>query len=520
MTPHRFSSLLLSLTQRLAFREWLLLTCLLTLAAFGLGWQNGLGRADQSMYDLLLSANGRAARSDIIIVAIDDYSISQLGRWPWPRQLHAQLLQQILPAHPRRVGLDVILTEPEKTSLGTTNDSGDRALSTALRAQDSVLPVISTNTGAGLVMLPPIPMLACAAAALGHINLQLDSDGVLRSFTPYKTDGTQRWPHFALAMSQPLPAKSEHCEPTGTHATLVPAINSSTNPIRIAFSGGSGHFKSVPYVSVLRGEVPAQFFHDKYVLVGATALGMADSYPTPVSGLNGAMSGIEINANILAGLLDHKTIATAAGWQTALFCSVPVLLALLGYLLLSPRLSLLCTLLLIPTTLAFSWMLLRIGVWLPPAAALVVLLLSYPLWSWRRLEAAIAYLGKEFVRLEREPHLLPETAATIPDHERPLQDLLERRIRAMRSAARRVRDLRQFVSDSLNSFPDVALVTTPNGSILLLNRHANSYLKEQDIHGLDHTILAQLFGKLSSLQAVNQAANQRFRWPDLLDLNR
>lgn len=501
--------------QRLAFREWLLLTCLLTLLAAGLAWQNGLGRIDQSLYDLLLSADGRPARDDIIIVAIDDYSLAELGRWPWPRARHAELLHNIAGAAPRAIGLDVLLPEPEPAAVGGIR-TGDQALAAALAAnRRTVLPAIVANRGIGLVMAPPIAELACAARALGHINLQLDGDGVLRNFAPHVVQDGIWWPHFALALAADRPAPAAGACGEVPEVAVATAIRSDAL-LRIPFAGGSGHFQSVPYVAVLRGEVPPQFFADKYVLIGATALGMADSYPTPVSGLNGAMAGIEINANILAGLLDGKSIALAARWQTALFCALPVLLALLGYLFLSPRLSLLSTAGLLLLTLAASFLALRAGIWLAPGAALLALLVSYPLWSWRRLETAISYLGQEFMRLDREPHLLPETPST--DSAEPLADLLEQRIRAMTSAARRVRDLRQFVSDSLNSFPDAVLITAPDGRVLLANRHAHAYLATLGLAANQEALLPYLFGALSAPQAIDQRANVVVEWADLLDL--
>lgn len=501
--------------RRLALREWLLLLCLLTLLAGGLGWQRGLGRVDQSLYDGLLAANGRPARGDILIVAIDDYSIAELGRWPWSRALHAQLLDTIAAAGPRAIGLDVILSEPEHTT-ADGGRPGDRALVAALAANGrTVLPVIASNSGGGLVPAPPIPELACSAGALGHINLQLDADGVLRSYFAHAGKGSIGHPHFALAMLAPLPHAPE---PDCTTAAPAPADTDSWHhdaPALIPYAGGSGHFRSVPYVSVLRGEVPAQFFADKYVLVGATAVGMADSYPTPVSGLAGAMAGIEINANILASRLDAVTLRAAAPWQNALFCCLPVWLALLAYPLLSPRLSLLATAALILATLAASGLALGAGLWLAPGAALAALILCWPLWSWRRLEAAIAYLGQEFMRLEQEPHLLPETPVTA---QKPLADLLERRIQAMTRAVRRVRDLRRFVFDSVNSFPDAALVTAPDGRLLLANRHAHAYLATLGIDAGETAPLPLLFAALSTPQPIDVRPNHRFDWSDLLDL--
>src|SRR5579864_7695348 len=86
--------------RRVALRQWLTLTLLLLSLTAALGYQNGLVQLDQPLYDLFMRVNSRPARDDIIIVGIDDYSISQLGRWPWSRTLHAQLLNNIMQARP------------------------------------------------------------------------------------------------------------------------------------------------------------------------------------------------------------------------------------------------------------------------------------------------------------------------------------------------------------------------------------------------------------------------------------
>jgi signal transduction histidine kinase len=285
--------------------------------------------------------------------------------------------------------------------------------------------------------------------------------------------------------------------------------------LHIPFKGSVGHFQSIPYVSVLRGEVPDAFFTNKYVLIGATALGMADAYPTPVSGTLGSMPGIEINAHILASVLDGDDIRIAPRWKTVLFNVLPVFMALVGYLLLSPRRSLMATSAWLLITLGASFLALRFGVWIPPAAAILVLIVSYPLWSWRRLEAAITYLGQEFTRLDREPHLLPEEPIA---HADDMTDMLDQRITAMKNAARRVRDLRQFVSDNLDNLPDATLVTTVDGRVLLANRHANEYYRTIGLDNLRDVYMVDLLRHLKSPQPVDPVANQSFHWQDLLDL--
>lgn len=520
------SNWLSPLVRRLAVREWLTIVAGMVLLAGALGWQNGLGRLDQTLYDQFLSMNQRPARDDIIIIAIDDYSLAQLGRWPWPRPLHAQLLEQLAPAKPRAIGLDLILTEPERT--GAINKRpGDKAIAAALAAnQHTVLPIVMANAGAGLAAAMPTADIAQAARTLGHINLEHDNDGVVRSVYLYEGQNGAWWPHFSLALAQ-LGNPDILRTGAGTYKINLDAPAAKPRPtisaptanwqrerrFQIPFAGNSGHFRSVPYVTVLRGEVPNSFFTDKYVLIGATAIGMTDSYPTAVSGGAGAMPGIEINANILAGLLDHQSIIVAQPWQAALFSVLPVIIALFGYFLLPPRQSLLLNAALLFVTLATSYFALRAGLWLAPSAALLALLIAYPLWSWRRLEAAITYLGQEFIRLDREPHLLPEAAkeSTL------IEDVLEHRMNAMENAARRVRDLRQFVSDSLNSLPDATLVTTTDGHVLLANKHATQYFSSIGFQDINGALLPYLFSSLESPEPINQHINAKFDWWHLLD---
>lgn len=511
--------------QQLTLREWFVLFSGLLILVGALGWQNGLGRLDQSRYDLFLSAQSTPARDDIIIVAIDDYSLSQLGRWPWPRTLHADLISQLNKAKPRAIGLDVIFPESEPPQADGSRP-GDARLAAALaQSGRTVLPIAMINAGRGLTVGLPIPELTQAAHALGHINLEHDSDGVVRSVFLREGRNGVWWPHFAAALLATGNAVQQADTRARAPAKISPQGNAAgadhwqrTDQLHIPFNGGVGHFRSVSYVSVLRGEVPAEFFTGKYVMIGATALGMADAYPTPVSGSSGAMPGVEIHAQILSSLLDGKSIYIAPPWVTALFTVIPVLMAMFGYLLLSPRLSLLAMAIWVLIVVATSYIALRMGVWLPPSAALIMLVISYPLWSWRRLEAAITYLGQEFIRLDKEPHLLPEERAAAQGGE--MSDVLEQRISAMQNAARRVRDLRQFVSDNLDNLPDAMLVTTVEGRVLLANKHASEYYRSIGLADVRGMSIIDLLGRLDAPQPIDQGANLSFDWPDLLDLGR
>ena len=83
------------------------------------------------------------------------------------------------------------------------------------------------------------------------------------------------------------------------------------------------------------GKAGAERFRGKIVLVGATATGLGDSLPTPVSGWNQPMAGVEINANLIDALRRGIAIESVeARWRIAL----TLLLLLLPYLI-YPRLK-------------------------------------------------------------------------------------------------------------------------------------------------------------------------------------
>jgi signal transduction histidine kinase len=96
--------------------------------------------------------------------------------------------------------------------------------------------------------------------------------------------------------------------------------------------------------------------------------------------------------------------------------------------------------------------------------------------------------------------------------------VLEQRITAMEKAARRVRDLRQFVSDSLDSLPDATLVTTVEGRVLLANKHATDYYGTVGFDNVSGMCIYHLLLHLNTPQPLGQTISTSFEWAELLDL--
>jgi len=171
-----------------------------------------------------------------------------------------------------------------------------------------------------------------------------------------------------------------------------------------------------------------------------------------------------------SSLARNGAIERAGPWANAAFSSVPVAALMVALLLLAPRRGLPCAGLMLLLTLAASFLLLRVaGLWFAPVAALAGLLLAYPLWRWRRLEATLRTLGAALVRLDTEPRI---PADARPGDGRRGGDPVEQCFLALEAAAVRLRAARRFASDILESLPDAALVADREGRVLLANRAA------------------------------------------------
>ena len=423
---------------RLSTALILLLVALLT------GYSGVLGRVDNLLYDLGQRVHSRPPPADLIIVAIDEDSLSKLGRWPWSRRLHAALINRLKADGARVIGLDLVIAEPD-----TADQPADAALAEAiLHAGNVVLPVLleSSRVNGQLLETLPLPLLLEQAAALGRVHVELDEDGIARSIYLWEGVGTPAWPHFAQAVLSTaglLPDSYSKTPPDTPDA--MPFALVRQDPRRISYLGPPGHVQTLSYAQVLTGEFAPGTFRNKIALVGATAAGMGDLLPTPVSGLRQPMPGVEVHANAMESMRSNSLIQKV---DLPGMLVVVALLALMPLLWL-PRLNPLGGLL-----FSVGWFVLVVAaaislpavsnLWFPVAGALLAILLAYPVWSWRRLESAGRFLDHELKRLRQE--LGPEASVQprLQSH-----DPFEMRIRQVQAAAHRLRHFREEQRETL-----------------------------------------------------------------------
>jgi adenylate cyclase len=314
-------------------------------------WPMGLvQRLDGWVHDQAVQmAASHSADRRVVIVAVDESSLADWGRWPWPRQRMADLIDALFEEQGVAVvGLDMVFTDA---------DAGDKRLAKALTNRPVVLGQYFTNDAGARrtgILGPGLPgdpiftnpfnawtqwsayganqaILTAAVTSTGHLNALLDPDGVVRSL-PAVVEHEGAW-HEALALGvyrswkkmepwrvQTMPWHAAHAvqalvpveagQPTwavGQHAGLV-----------VPFRGASGGvFEQVSASDVGEGRLAPQSLQGAVVLVGATAPGLMNRQSTSI-GID--MPSVEIHAHMVSALLDGRI------WVRPVFA--PIVLAL------------------------------------------------------------------------------------------------------------------------------------------------------------------------------------------------
>ncbi|PXW95481.1 diguanylate cyclase (GGDEF)-like protein [Sphaerotilus hippei] len=278
-----------------------------------------LHRAEWLTFDLVMQAAARvqAARGPVqpqVIVAIDDASLQSLGRWPWPREVHARLIDRLHDAGSAAIGYDVMFSEP-----GT--EPGDAALAAAVaRHGRVVMPVSSARLGPTLDLsaLLPLPALAGAAAGLGHTRLEPDADARVRRLHLEQRLGTGSWEAMPLVLARVQRAseragrRAEDLPPWGAEprmGTDAPWPAAVGGPGReVMLPGGQTEVRQVSAVQVLNDPQLAPALRGAVIWVGVTAQGLGHTIATPAATEGRLWSGVQWQAQVFEALQQARLI--------------------------------------------------------------------------------------------------------------------------------------------------------------------------------------------------------------------
>ncbi|WP_337268320.1 CHASE2 domain-containing protein [Oryzifoliimicrobium ureilyticus] len=245
-------------------------------------------------FDLISTINLPDLPDDApVIVAIDEPSLSALNvQWPWPRSLHARLIEQLRASGAKAIGLDIIMAEP-------STPGNDAAMTAAVRS-DVVLAgdetTIPTPQADQTIRALPLADFTAAGAKAGIASIDLSRDGVFRTIPKYD-DG------FARVLASIADNQA--------YGNATAALVQTFGPART--------YPTVSYYQALDPQnfLPKGIFKDRVVLVGLSLQnapsidkGGADAFATAYTVHTGKLvSGVEIQATIFDNLRHNLAIA-------------------------------------------------------------------------------------------------------------------------------------------------------------------------------------------------------------------
>ena len=263
----------------------------------------------------------RPANDNIIIVAIDERSLNEIGLPPWPRFFMAEAVSILAEAGAAAIGVAVTYD-----TVGPVPEY-DEALINAARGTDRL--VLGAIGNVSLFQrsdahLLEIDYLALPFGELGEIatagflNLPPDEDGVTRhALTAFRYGDI-------TARSLPFEVYRTFRRATGQepiYSSNIPLDNNGQFPVR--FVGRPGSFNTVSFWGVINEHYPAAMFKDSIVLIGVYAHGLETTFTTSIERALPTF-GIEIYANIVQNFMEGIFVTEAAWWLNILvlvFCA-------------------------------------------------------------------------------------------------------------------------------------------------------------------------------------------------------
>ena len=299
---------------------------LLELFATGL-----LNNLEYAFNDSLLAyhAERRVPDGNTLIIDIDERSLEAMaevhGRFPWPRSVHAEVVEWVAAQQPRAILFDILFTDPDRL-----HPDDDAYLAEVAAAQPNLffpfVPLNNDDPNAGVPLntvgealgfsrteqasdTAHVALLLPYTAAyingrMGSIEFLEDSDGVARHYPLYQEVEGWRLPS--------LPAKA---------ATALGYKLPAGEQIRLNWQGPALSYPRISYSDLYQDlsrrvpQRPRDEFRNKVVIIGSTATGLHDLRTTPIASLHPAT---EIIATALDNLRQGDYLRDAPRWLPAL----------------------------------------------------------------------------------------------------------------------------------------------------------------------------------------------------------
>jgi adenylate cyclase len=333
-------------------------------------------------YDIRFKAMRGPVRHNkgIVIIAIDETSVAELGRFPWSRELFRELIDFASKAGAKAVLLDVLFPEKESTEVdgrlaSSIKDSGIMTLAAAFEFSED---------GSVASMINNIPVLAGSAKNTAHINVFPDEDGVIRWTRLAISYQGRLYP--SLGLTAAMEAMGADGVEVGDYGVVLGSKTIPTDMdagMLINYAGPPGTYERFSFSDVIKGRVESRQLKDKVIFVGATAVGIYDLRVTPFSSNS---PGVEVNANIADNILRGDFMRRGGVEALIDLLSIATLGVVVSLITVTLRASMSFPLVMVLAAgyVLFSYLMFLAGRWLSMVYPFFSLVLSYSVTAYLR----------------------------------------------------------------------------------------------------------------------------------------
>lgn len=286
----------------------------------------------------------------LVLAAIDDKSLAEIGRWPWSRTQIIKLVNKLNTYGAKVIAFDIFFSEPE---MACNVESPDAKLAQTLKkfqatpgnkiilpysvakretkkideenyfkeAPDQLLNfMMDTRQAEGSNLqeylaekkVYPIDVLANSDVGIAHIEAEADADGVFRHYPVTANVGSIYLPSFSLQSYEMFSSDHTVINIPSTETAYIQTKNGNlfinyNGEAKVRWFGGLDHFPTVSIWDIFQAKDNdadmKKVFKDKLVFVGSTAYGANDLRNTPVDSI---LPGIIFHMNMVHMLLEGK----------------------------------------------------------------------------------------------------------------------------------------------------------------------------------------------------------------------
>ena len=296
---------------------------------------------------------------EVVVVAIDNRAVKEIGRWPWSREVTAQLIDNLSAYGAKVTALDMVFSEPQ-------GGLPDRALARAVASSPNLVmgyffrndrqqvdpraAAQTTSSKIKLLRLEPgvaslpltefasldanIAKVAAGARDFGYFNQIPDEDGLFRKAPLLLLYDGDIYPSLSLKALGRFLGREPMVEVAnfGVRSVSLGPLELPVNEqgrLSLNYYGPTGSFLTLSAADVIGKRLPKDALKGKLVFVGATEMGIADLRATP---FDPTLPGVEIHATVAANAIDKRFLlrdGRTLGLEMACMFLLPILLALL-----------------------------------------------------------------------------------------------------------------------------------------------------------------------------------------------